>query len=500
VNPSRWRDVNTLFHTLLDLPASERETRLSAVANDDPELAREVRSLIQAHDRSDPAYLESPAWTVAPELLVEDEAPLRGRIGTYEILEEIGRGGMGVVYAARDQRLGRTVALKALPAAFSSDATRRARLTREARAAAALSHPAIATIFALEEIDGRLFIVSELVRGRTLRDEIREGPAAAGRLLATLTDIAGALEAAHAAGIVHRDLKPENVVRRDDGQIKVLDFGLARWQPHPDARSMTQLTDAGIAVGTPGYMAPEQLAGGPADVRADIFSFGVMAWELATGLHPFGSDPTKLITQMTAVIEGRAPLPGQAPAGVDRVTRKCLRPSPSDRYPSGAALLADLRALESGAVPVAAEPAAPSRAMWWWQFHQISVTIADAAAPVLAFLARRSVGAPAGRAMFLAILGFATLAIMLRLNLVFTSRVHPTMLAVQRGRLFPWIGAAELLISALLLLAAFTLSTSADTIAAPLLSLALALVASLIVIEPATTTGAGLGRGATPGR
>jgi serine/threonine protein kinase len=238
VNPSRWRDVNTLFHSLLDLQPALREARLASVEADDAELALEVRSLLEAHDRSGLAYLESPAWAAAPELLVDDEPPLEGRIGTYRILEEIGRGGMGVVYAARDERLGRAVALKALPAAFSNDAMRRARLTREARAAAALSHPAIATIYALEEIDGRLFIVSELVRGRTLRDEIRDGPLPADRLLSTLVHVASGLEAAHALGIVHRDLKPENVIRRSDGQVKVLDFGLARWEASPDSSPM----------------------------------------------------------------------------------------------------------------------------------------------------------------------------------------------------------------------------------------------------------------------
>src|SRR6185436_15880122 len=158
----------------------------------------------------------------------DDNSLVGRRIGKYRILAEIGRGGMGVVYEAQDERLRRTVAFKALPPEYTSDPTRRERLIREARAAAALSHPAIATIFALEEIDGELYIISELVRGRTLRDELRDGPLPPGRLLPTLLDIAAGLAAAHEGGIVHRDLKPENVIRSHEGQIKILDFGLAR--------------------------------------------------------------------------------------------------------------------------------------------------------------------------------------------------------------------------------------------------------------------------------
>ncbi len=319
MNPSRWREVNDVFHTLLERDAHDRERLIADLEARDPELAREVQSLLRSHEGSG-TFLDAPVWEAAPELLLEDphEHSLVGRqIGPYRVIEEIGRGGMGVVYAAKDERLGRMVALKALPSAFTSDPMRRARLTREARAAAALSHPSIATIFALEETDDVLCIVSELVRGRTLREELADGPLLPRQLIATLIDIAAALEAAHAMSIVHRDLKPENVIRRSDGQIKVLDFGLARWEPQPDTPSMTRLTEAGVALGTPGYMAPEQLSGGEADARADIFSFGVLAWELATGEHPFGTDPAAVLTRMAGLMEGRAALPGNAPPGLD---------------------------------------------------------------------------------------------------------------------------------------------------------------------------------------
>ena len=334
MNPSRWRQVNDLFHAVLEQDPSEREQTLAAAAATDPDLVREVRSLLDTHDRTG-QFLETPAWGVAPELILGDEASLAGRqLGPYRVVEEIGRGGMGVVYAAEDQRLGRMVALKALTPEYTRDPTRRERLTREARAAAALSHANIATVYALEELDGELFIASELVRGRTLREELRDGPLPPDRLRQTLLDIASALDAAHAQGIVHRDLKPDNVIRRDDGQIKILDFGLARLESTGDVPSVTRLTEEGVALGTPGYMAPEQLRGARGDARSDIFAFGVVAWELATGEHPFGADPGSALARMTELMEGRAgalsrPLPL---AGLDRVARRCMRGLPDDRY------------------------------------------------------------------------------------------------------------------------------------------------------------------------
>ena len=256
---------------------------------------------------------------------------------------------MGVVYAAEDERLRRTVALKALTPEYTRDPIRRDRLTREARAAAALLHPAIATIFYLEEINDELYIISELVRGRTLREELRDGPLPPSQLIPVLISIGSALAAAHEHGIVHRDLKPENIIQREDGQIKVLDFGLAR----SVQRATTVLTDDGSLLGTPGYMAPEQLTpGAEIDGRADIFAFGVIAWELATGEHPFGTDAASFLARMTEIIEGRTtglsralPIPG-----LDRIARRCMRRLPVERYPSAEALLRDLRALEGPAI------------------------------------------------------------------------------------------------------------------------------------------------------
>jgi hypothetical protein len=194
-------------------------------------------------------------------------------------------------------------------------------------------------------------------------------------------------------------------------------------------------------------------------------------------------------------MEGRAALPGNAPPGLDRIALRCLRASPADRYPSASALLDDLRALKGASSDAAVQPAAVAPSLWWWQFHQSVLAILDAATPVLALLVRRSLGVPYGRWIFLTVLALATIAVVLRLNLLFTSRVHAPMLVSHRARLFPWVVAAESLLAVVLLVSALALGTESDTTAAPLLSVGLILVASLAIIEPATTSGAGLRSG-----
>ena len=223
----QWARVNALFHEALARPAADRVSWLAGQTVD-PAIAREVLALIAAHE-SDGAFLESPAVAFAETTAAPPAAPpLVGRIiGPYEIEREIGRGGMGVVYLARDTRLGRAVALKAVGRG-GADAIGRARLQREARAAASLAHPGIATVYALEEDGDDCYLITEYLQGRTLRDELADGPLPYGRWRLVAIAIAEAVGAAHAQGLVHRDLKPENVMRTDAGTIKVLDFGLAR--------------------------------------------------------------------------------------------------------------------------------------------------------------------------------------------------------------------------------------------------------------------------------
>ena len=483
-SPNDWSRVNEVFAAALELDAAGRDALLAREAGTHPGVADEVRAMLRAHDNA--GFLDAPAWVAAPELLSESAAEnsLAGRrIGPYQVREQVGRGGMGVIYAAEDERLGRVVALKMLPPAYSRDAVARERLAREARAAAALSHPCIATVYALEDIDGDLYIATELVRGATLRSALASGPIPRERLLDTLTQIAEALDAAHRHGIVHRDLKPENVLCTPEGRIKIVDFGIARsLTPVPEARAGLTLT--GAQLGTPGYMAPEQLRGRPVDARADIFAFGVMAYELATGRHPFGgSDPAALLERL---VSDDPPLSVRLePEGLDRIIRTCLRGDPAARFASGTDLLAALQALR--AAPPAAAVVPTLQGAWWWKFHQVAVALLTiAAVVVIGFRVRRWI-APYGSAAFLIVLVLATISTTLRLHMWFVSQVHPATLAPLRGRVLRWVVFCEALLLTILMGIGIAISGPHDGTAAHLVVTALLLLLSLIVIEPATT-------------
>jgi hypothetical protein len=482
VTPERWRHINDLFHATLEQPPHARDRFLDTAAGPDLDLAQEVRSLLARHDVSS-GFLEKPAYAVAADLILDDDRSLVGRqIGVYRVLEEIGRGGMGIVYAAQDTRLGRKVALKALPPEFSNDPVRRERLRREAVAAAHLSHPAVATIFELLEYEGDLFLISELVRGQTLREELKAGPLLPPRLLETLVDIASGLAAAHAENITHRDLKPENIIRCGNGRIKILDFGLAKIAGGSSDAPTVHNTQMNMAIGTPGYMSPEQRRGEPVDVRTDVFAFGILGWELATGRPPLVADFLPDLAGATL------PVPG-----LGEILRRCLHPAPDGRYDSGEILLREIeklhRAVESGS----AQAPPPTQGLWWWQFHQATVAIVNGLTPVCGWFVRRwAEHRPSGAVAFFLLLALATVSVTLRLNLLFISRVHPSTLPRHRTRFFTYIAAVEAILAMVLLGSAALVAGSNDVLAAILVTLAVVTFASLGIIEPATTSAAGL--------
>ena len=310
MEPDRWRRITGLFQAAVERPAAERDRFLDEACAGDPALRDEVASLVARHESSGD-FLETPAAALPGAL--DDDAPLEGRsLGPYRVERVLGRGGMGCVYLASDTRLGRRVSIKALAPRYVADPKQRERLRRGARAAAALSHPGIATVHALEEIDGHLVMVGEYVEGDTLRTELVRGPLPPGRLVDTALAIATAPAHPHAHGVVHRDLKPENVIRGLGGEVKILDFGVARVTAPRDGRLQTQLTESGVLVGTPAYMSPEQLRGGDVDFRTDLFSFGTMVYELATGRHPFAGHDS--VSTLARILDAApAPMTGIEP-------------------------------------------------------------------------------------------------------------------------------------------------------------------------------------------
>ena len=510
MDPERWHRINELFHGALERDLDGRARFLDEACRDDPSIRAEVESLLAHHDDQATGLIRTPQGEAAAEIDEGDSGDsLVGRqIGQYTVTRQLGEGGMGVVYLAEDTRLGRSVAIKALTREFTRDEQRRRRLRREARAAAALSHPGIATVYALEEFDDNLYIVSEYIRDETLRSELATGPLPPGAVLNTAVEIARALTAAHEHDVVHRDLKPENVIRTLDGGIKILDFGLARFkgpQLGPGA-STTRLTEPGAVLGTPGYMSPEQIRGSEVDFRADIFSFGVFLFELTSGVHPFtGSGQESTIAR---VIEVEPPdlaqLAPACPPALDRIIRQCLQKDLNKRYDSTRELLDELEQVrwdlaESAARPPSARAAggadatkrAPgSSPVWWWQFHQGAVGVVYYAMLYPLWKVREWVPAPWGSLLFFATLATVLVAANLRFHLWFTVRFNPAEIRAQRTQAFPWIRGADWLF--LLLLLSATGLIADDQPAMPTFIVAVAIVSFLafLIMEPATTRAA----------
>ena len=275
------------------------------------------------------------------------------KLGPYEIHSMLGAGGMGEVYRAQDSRLNRTVAIKVLPASFSADRERLQRFAQEARAAAALNHPNILSIFDIGEEKGAPYVVSELLEGETLRDRLRNGPLPSRRVVEYAVQVARGLAVAHEKGIVHRDLKPENLFLTSDGRVKILDFGLAKLtlpESHDgigDAPTVQVATEAGVVMGTAGYMSPEQVRGKSADHRSDIFAFGAILYEMISGKRAFHGESTA--DTMSAILKEETPELSETarhvPPGLERIVRHCLEKHPTQRFQSSGDLAFDLEAL-----------------------------------------------------------------------------------------------------------------------------------------------------------
>src|SRR6266576_779398 len=351
MTPERWQQVEEVLQAALDRAPAERAVFLEQVCAGDAELQSEASSLVSAYDDA-ADFIEEPAIAQDARVILGDHSLNRigQEIGPYKITDHLGSGGMGEVYLAQDTRLDRLVALKVLPAYFVSDDTRLRRFQREARAASALNHPNILTIHEVGELDGVHFIATEFIDGQTIRELIANDELSLKEVLDIVAQVASAISAAHAAGIVHRDIKPENIMRRGDSIVKVLDFGIAKLleQTPADLPAITrQQTETGIVLGTVGYMSPEQARGLTVDGRTDIWSLGVVLYEMLAHRTPFAG-ATRMDTMVAILERDPAPLELTEDPELQRlstVVNKTLRKETAERYQTAAELLADLTAI-----------------------------------------------------------------------------------------------------------------------------------------------------------
>jgi serine/threonine protein kinase/soluble lytic murein transglycosylase-like protein len=354
MTPERWQKVEEVLQAALDRPQPERASFLNEACSGDDQLQREASSLIDAYDEAGD-FIEQPAIAQDAHVLISSHelSNLGREIGPYKIVERLGGGGMGEVYLAQDARLDRLVALKVLPAYFVSDDSRLSRFQREARAASALNHPNILTIHEVGELEGVHFIATEFIDGQTIRELIARDQLSLTDVVDIGIQVASALAAAHAAGIVHRDIKPENIMRRSDGIVKILDFGIAKLleQVPAESSAITRAeTETGVLLGTVGYMSPEQARGLAVDERTDIWSLGVVLYEMLACRVPFNG-ATRMDT-MVAILE-REPAPLFSSTAdppwrrLQTIVGRALRKERAERYQTAAELLADLTGMKS---------------------------------------------------------------------------------------------------------------------------------------------------------
>jgi serine/threonine protein kinase len=356
--PESMQRLEELFHEALELKPQDRADFMARVRDSNPELVAAVESLIAAHDRSD-GFIDSPAYEAEAESIANAQPALVvGQVvGHYRILAAIGKGGMGEVYLASDEKLDRKVALKLLPAEFTAHKERLRRFIQEAKAASSLNHPNIITIHEISEAEGAHFIATEFIDGQTLKQIMANARMKLLDVLDVSIQAASALQAAHSAGIVHRDIKPDNIMVRPDGYVKVLDFGLAKLTEKEspsktaDSEIDTMLkahTKPGTVLGTVHYMSPEQARGHALDQRTDIFSLGVVLYEMAAGRKPFAAATD--IDTLVSILEKEPPSLNKCapdlPAEFQRIISKALRKERENRYQTIKDLLIDLKSFK----------------------------------------------------------------------------------------------------------------------------------------------------------
>src|SRR5581483_8560941 len=354
MSPEQWRQVEELYHAALEQPV-DRRAEFIAEACGDATLRSEIESLL-AQNTALGSPLDHPAWK-------HSLVPLSGTIlSRYELLEALGAGGMGVVYKAKDTRLHRMVALKFLTEAHTREPEALKRFEREARAASALNHPNICTVYDVGEHDNRPFLVLELLEGETLQARIRRGPLTIDEVVDFGIQLCDSLDSAHQKGIIHRDIKPANIFLTARGHAKILDFGIAKLHWSPDALTVT---NSGLILGTAAYMSPEQARGEELDSRTDLFSLGAVLYEMAVGRPSFSGNTVPMV--FDALLH-HAPAPvsdlvPDLPAELSEIVARALEKNRERRYPNALAILNGLKNLkeyiQSCRHPSADAPARP---------------------------------------------------------------------------------------------------------------------------------------------
>ncbi|HRH41911.1 MAG TPA: protein kinase [Pyrinomonadaceae bacterium] len=362
MSPEQWEQVKNIFEQAMAIAPKDRQKFVNENCSDNESVKLEVEELLNSYQNSE-SFLEVPAISKK-----KNEFKSGQSFGQYEIIKSIGAGGMGDVFLAKDTKLKRNVALKFLPAEFTANKERLQRFEQEARSASSLNHPNILTIHEIDEHEGISFIATEFIDGETLRSQIKQKDLSFQKILDIVTQTVSALAAAHEAGIVHRDIKPENIMIRRDGIVKILDFGLAKPLAHRDSdrekmRSGEEeatliassprhpvipspsLTTPGMIMGTVAYMSPEQTRGKAIDTRTDIWSLGVVLYEMVAGRVPFDGETSSDI--IAAILKTNPdPLPVETPAELQRIIGKTLRHDKEERYQTAKDLLVDLKNLK----------------------------------------------------------------------------------------------------------------------------------------------------------